>query len=278
MDILDIGAAVSQSKGYTDQYLTTGSTPMGSWNASTNTPHITQGSGSIGQYYDVVEAGTWDGVDFLVGDRLLFAANSNKWERIPTGVEQDNIPVTIMYIDQTTVALPVQRSSGKPLVIGDNVKVKSTATLPFTIAGITFDSYSDEAVWNGTQWQEESYSVGKTNEVGVDNPTSESITGTAKYQSNINIENKLKFTNITSLINILDEEYKKAGFTFTATTDSSSGIDIITLNVKDKEDNVLLNVDLTGAMTPEELSAAIKDLPEELTNKTIDCGSFNPVP
>ncbi len=188
MDILDIGAAVSQSKGYTDQYLTTGSTPMGSWNASTNTPHITQGSGSIGQYYDVVEAGTWDGVDFLVGDRLLFAANSNKWERIPTGVEQDASPMVVAFIDQTITNLPTTRTSGKPLVVSDSVKVKSTATLPFEVNGITFDSYLDEAEWNGTAWQEKSYQAGKTNEIKVNKPLEESLSGIADYQSDVNKE------------------------------------------------------------------------------------------
>lgn len=190
-------------------YLSTGATPMGSWNASTNTPKITQGSGSVGQYYDVVTAGKWDGIDFLVGDRVFFAANSHKWERVATGKEQDNTPMVIAFVDQNVSNLPTQRASGKPLVVNDSVKVKSTATLPFTIDGITFDSYSDEAVWNGTAWQEQSYSAGKTNEVRVNNPTDESIDGTGDYQNNINIKianiiGKNKTLGVSDKTNIID--------------------------------------------------------------------------
>lgn len=273
-----IAIAFSKAKKYANQFLTTGATPKGSWDASTNTPTLVNGSGTQGWYYDVIVGGTQLGYNFLVGDRVIYA--DGKWQRVATGVEQDNIPMVIAFIDQNTAHLPVQRTSGKSLITGDWVEVKSSAILnpPITIDGITFDSYSDKAVWNGTVWQEQSYTAGKTNEVAVNSTVEESISGLSQYQSEINKEVKTKITDITSLINSLDEEYKKAGFTFTATTDSSSGIDITTLNVKDKEDNELLSVDLTGAMTPEELSAAIKDLPEELTNKIIDCGSFNPVP
>ena len=274
--LIDLGKG--SLKKYTDkqiqQYLTTGATPMGSWNAETNTPTLIQGSGTLGQYYDVIQGGTWDGINFLVGDRLIFSAKS-KWERVPTGVEQDDIPMVVSFIDEALQHLPTSRTSGKALLIGDSVKVKSTAILPFTVDGITFDSYADEAVWNGTAWQEQSYNAGKTNEVLVNNPTNESVSGSAQYQSDVNIENKTNYNTLLGTVNTLNEEYKKAGFTFNATTQTIDGIDITTLVVKDKDNNELLNIDLTGKMTAQGILDAIKDLPAELKNKTIDCGTFN---
>ena len=192
------GSVKTWSKEYTDSqiplYLSSGATPKGSWNADTNIPTITQGSGSLGEYYDVIEAGEWDGISFLVGDRIIFTAK-NKWERVPTGVESD-APIVIEYIDEYTTSFPTVRKSGNTLKIGDYVGVKSTAHLPFTVGSIIFDSFSDQAIWNGTQWQEKSYNVGKTNEVAVNNKTSESISGTASYQSEVNIENKTAITNL----------------------------------------------------------------------------------
>lgn len=116
----------------------------------------------------------------------------------------------------------------------------------------------------------------ESDEVSISNSATESISGTATTQSELNIENKAAITNLQTLCNILDEEYKKAGFTFTATTTTTDGIDTTVLNVKDKNGNNLLNIDLMGAMSRQELFDVIKDLPAELTNKTIDCGSFNP--
>lgn len=186
--------------------------------------------------------------------------------------------IKVGTIDQNSTGFPTTRADGSPLHKEDYVTVSTSAVLPFTLEGKTFSNKLDRGVWSGSVWGFSAGSVVESDEVAISEKSQKSISGTATTQSATNKEFKTKITNINSLINILDEEYKKAGFTFTATTDSSSGIDITTLNVKDKEDNSLLSVDLTGAMTPEELSAAIKDLPEELTNKIIDCGSFDPVP
>ena len=49
----------------------------GPWNASTNTPTITQGVGTNGDFYIVSVAGTWNNIDFLEGDRILFDGTTN---------------------------------------------------------------------------------------------------------------------------------------------------------------------------------------------------------
>lgn len=118
--------------------------------------------------------------------------------------------------------------------------------------------------------------IDETSGLSLTDSANESIAGTSTNQSDVNKEVKTKITDIQSLINTLDEEYKKAGFTFTATTTTVGGIDTTKLVVKDKNGNNLLDIDLMGAMTGQELLDAIKDLPAELKNKVIDCGTFNP--
>jgi hypothetical protein len=58
----------------------------GSWNASTNTPTITSGTGTTGNYYIVSVAGTTtiDGVSsWAVGDWIVFNGTTSKWEKVP---------------------------------------------------------------------------------------------------------------------------------------------------------------------------------------------------
>lgn len=54
----------------------------GTWNASTNTPTITQGTGTNGDFYVVAVAGTWNSTSFNVNDRILFDGNNNEWIKL----------------------------------------------------------------------------------------------------------------------------------------------------------------------------------------------------
>ena len=280
------------------ELITSGTHYIGTWNAGTNTPRITQGSGNNGDWYNISDAGTWEGINFLVGDKIQYSSNKGKWERIATGVEKDDTAMVIEFIDENTQHLPTQRPSGKPLLIGDWVEVKSTAVLnpPLVIDGITFDSYSDQAVWNSEEWQEQSYSAGKTNEVKVSNSQEESLTGNAGYQNEVNslvaniigknktlsVENK---NNIIDAINYAYEELKKAGYTFEITESDSSGLRSIVFSVKNKDGSSLLNKtlndfvlkarsiaghDLSKDITAQEVQDAIKSITATLTNKTIN--------
>jgi hypothetical protein len=68
---------------YVWQSLTSGLTYLGTWNASTNTPAITSGVGSNGEYYVVSVAGTTtiDGInDWGIGDWIVF--NGTAWQKI----------------------------------------------------------------------------------------------------------------------------------------------------------------------------------------------------
>ena len=209
------------SKGYVDgkvravkndliSLITSGAQYLGSWNASTNSPTITQGSGSNANYYLVSTAGKWNNIDFKIGDTIIFSGKNKKWEKIATGKEEDqDSPMLVGFVDENTSTFPTARASGKPLVVGDYVKVKSDAELPFEVQGITFDSISDEAMWNGTTWQEQSYSTGKTNEIKIDNVEDESIDGEGEYQNDLNIKvaniiGKNKTLKVDDVDNIID--------------------------------------------------------------------------
>ncbi len=55
---------------------------QGSWNAATNTPTLstTPGAGSKGYYYVTSVAGTFDGIDYGVGDWII--SNGTVWEKV----------------------------------------------------------------------------------------------------------------------------------------------------------------------------------------------------
>ena len=82
----------------------------GTWDASTNTPQLTQGVGTNGDFYVVSVAGTWDSTTFNVGDQLIFDADQGTtglWVRVSGGnvvsvngqvgavqIDADGVPVT----------------------------------------------------------------------------------------------------------------------------------------------------------------------------------------
>lgn len=83
------------TKGYVDgkvraaeeelkSLITGGAQNLGTWDASTNTPTITQDSGPANVFYDVKVAGTWNGMTFDVGDKIVSNKDSH-WDRLATG-------------------------------------------------------------------------------------------------------------------------------------------------------------------------------------------------
>ena len=71
-----LGAVKTWTSQEIDKAVVGSSTPKGSWNASTNTPTITDGTGANGDYYDVVVAGTFGGTEYAIGD--VIKCDSNK--------------------------------------------------------------------------------------------------------------------------------------------------------------------------------------------------------
>lgn len=66
----------------------------GTWNASTNTPTITEGVGTNGDFYIVSVAGTWNGQAFSVDDRIIFDGALEEWHRLGAGSVIDNLNST----------------------------------------------------------------------------------------------------------------------------------------------------------------------------------------
>ena len=54
---------------------------LGTWNATTNSPSIADGTGSISQWYRTVTGGTWNSIVFTAGDDVRY--NGSIWQRIP---------------------------------------------------------------------------------------------------------------------------------------------------------------------------------------------------
>lgn len=63
---------------------------LGTWNANTNTPGISDGSGSAGDMYAVSVGGTWNSITFGAGDFVIY--NGSVWEKAPsaTGITSVN--------------------------------------------------------------------------------------------------------------------------------------------------------------------------------------------
>lgn len=58
-------------------------TLMGDWNASTNTPVLRNGIGTLGEMYLVSVAGTWNDIEFTVNDRIIY--NGSIWRKMEGG-------------------------------------------------------------------------------------------------------------------------------------------------------------------------------------------------
>ncbi len=53
---------------------------LGTWNASTNTPTIANGTGTAGTFYIATTAGTWNSITFAVNDEVWY--NGSIWEKV----------------------------------------------------------------------------------------------------------------------------------------------------------------------------------------------------
>lgn len=132
-------------------YLPADGSYQGNWNASTNTPTITAGVGTSGDFFTVSVAGTQSitgvPVAFGVGDQVRYTTNGNKWERIPSSnvvasvagrtgaVTLVKADVGLGNVDNTSDAnKPV--STAQAAAIGAKVnKSGDTFTGPVTIDG-----------------------------------------------------------------------------------------------------------------------------------------------
>jgi hypothetical protein len=107
----------------------------GAWNAFTNSPTLTDGIGTAGDFYFVSVAGTQDlgsgNITFGVGDMVVY--NGSVWQKVGTP-----IPTTQVVELQTDVAYQLVLTDNQkllkfPFTIGRNITVPLNATVPFPV-------------------------------------------------------------------------------------------------------------------------------------------------
>ena len=132
---------------------TTGDTAKGSWNASTNTPTLANGTGSAGDYYDVTTGGISLGISFSVGDVVKY--DGANWFKIDAVA---NIFDGISTVDQvkTLAQVPNVGSSANEVsvngMLGDlafqSSEGTSLATLKLTDLPTSASGLASGTVWS----------------------------------------------------------------------------------------------------------------------------------
>ena len=117
---------------------TTGNTAKGSWNASTNTPTLANGTGTAGDYYDVTTAGVSLGISFSVGDVVKY--DGANWFKIDSVA---NIFDGISTVDQVKTLAQVPNVGTAANEVSVNGMLNSGAWLDF-------DAFYEEGTWTPT--------------------------------------------------------------------------------------------------------------------------------
>lgn len=104
-------APLDSSSKIPAEYLpTTGMQYKGTWNANTNTPTLSDGTGISGNYYRVETAGTVDlgsgPITYSVGDDIIH--NGTVWQRAPGGAMATNLALGTI----TSTTIPITNSNG----------------------------------------------------------------------------------------------------------------------------------------------------------------------
>ena len=117
---------------------TSGDTPKGEWNASTNTPTLANGTGTAGDYYDVTTAGVSLGVSFSVGDVIKY--DGANWFKIDSVA---NIFDGVSTVDQVKTLAQVPDVGTAANEVSVNGMLNSGAWLDF-------DAFYEEGTWTPT--------------------------------------------------------------------------------------------------------------------------------
>ncbi len=197
------GSSTLTTKGYVDAQIATipsGLNFQGNWNASTNSPTLTSGSGTPGFYYNVSVPGSTnlDGeTDWQVGDWAVFveAGATDKWEKIDntSALTGTGVAGRVAYWDSTNNL--TQDSdltfNGSSLVVGGTVTAQTGNSVQWAEAynnQITAISDSGSSTITLTLTQED----GGTLTTSFSNPQG-TVTGTGS-------DNRLALWNGTTAI------------------------------------------------------------------------------
>ena len=265
-------AAFGKIQGQIDG-LQGGTIYKGSWNANTNTPAITSGTGTQGNYYVVTTAGTTtiDGVSsWAVGDWIIF--NGTIWEKIPnvdaitsvngqTGVVSlttANISeVTNLYYTDTraraAISLTTSGSNGASTYSSGVFNIPT-----YTLAGLGGAAAATTITINGTAQDlsaSRTFSVGTVTSVsGTGTVSGLTLTGSITNSGSLTLGGTLTLTsgNVTTALGFTPyNSTNPAGYTTntgtvtsivagtyltggTITTSGTIAVDATTTNTADK--------------------------------------------
>ena len=75
---------------------------LGNWNANTNTPTLVNGTGSVNSYYLVSVAGTFNGLNFGQGDKIVYSSNGqwvlDKQKEVPKPISSAGLTAESNFI------------------------------------------------------------------------------------------------------------------------------------------------------------------------------------
>lgn len=103
----------------------------GEWNANTNTPTLTDGTGDVGDFYIVSVAGTSLGQTFAVNDRVIY--NGSTWDKLAGGAVES--------VNGRTGAVTLTKADVGITIISN--QSMSTATVTVSDSSITLSSLID---------------------------------------------------------------------------------------------------------------------------------------
>lgn len=185
----------------------------GSWNASTNTPTLTNGVGTNGDFYIVSVGGTWGGTEFFANDRIIYDGTTQTWQRIGggnvTSVAGKTGAVTLVKADVGLENVDNTSDLDKPI---------STATqtaLNSKITKVTLPASNDLASFN---------SDGSIKDSGI--ASTHVITGTPNYTNMPILGNVLTSKTLSNVVKAKEDiglEESALRNAYATTTDLTAG-------------------------------------------------------
>lgn len=132
---------------------------LGNWNASTNTPHLQDGTGTNGDFYvcsvgGTVTFGTGNTQTFVPNDRVIYNGASSQWVKLPAGQVSS---VNGMSGDVTLTASNIEYSTGVTIkdkidanAVQSDWNVTDTTSLAYIKNKPTIPASPVQSDWNVT--------------------------------------------------------------------------------------------------------------------------------
>jgi hypothetical protein len=146
---------------------------QGTWNASTNTPAISDGGAfSSGYWYRCTTAGTWNSIAFSAGDDVMY--NGSIWQRIPAiGYTLVTASATVLGGIKIGTGLSIDGSGIVTATVGTVTSISttgpitggtitSTGTIGIQQANGSQDGYVTAANWSTFNAKEPGFAAGTT--------------------------------------------------------------------------------------------------------------------